>query len=261
MAELSLRERLQPALIDRLEDDERLLTIFEIEARRSDLERLRLAEREWLDILAAQGLQRIDERGGRDDPQARADCATWRLFAPVGRVSLAQLKALVLRPPGAPAGIAVQEFCRIETRNVPNDMNEPADRRAVSMRRLREYVLRDVGALLNALNLEMNLDLARFPRVLGSVLNFGTRSLAGLAATAVDPVETAATIEKAIRRFEPRLRKVRVTPEAGNETEGHQLSFRIDAELWGQPVPQQLVLRTRIETDSGNVTVSEHGAG
>lgn len=261
MAELSLRERLQPALIDRLADDERLLTVFEIGAPRDALARLRLPEREWLDILAAQGLRRMGEAESASAPRQAGDLATWTLFAPVGRVSLAQLKALVLRPPGAPGGIAVQDFCRIETRNVPNEMIESADRRSVSMRRLREYVLRDVGALLNALNLEMNVDLARFPRVQSSVLNFGTRSLAGLAAAAVDPVETATLIEKAIRRFEPRLRKVRVSPEARSDSEGHQLSFRIDAELWGQPVPQQLVLRTRIETDSGNVTVSEYGVG
>ena len=53
-----------------------------------------------------------------------------------------------------------------------------------------------------------------------------------------------------------------VAPEARDENrEGHQLSFRIDAELWGQPVPQQLVLKTRIETDTGNVTVSDSGGG
>ena len=55
---------------------------------------------------------------------------------------------------------------------------------------------------------------------------------------------------------------MRVTPETREGPhEGHQLAFRIDAELWGQPVPQQLVLRTRIDTDSGNVTVADSGAG
>lgn len=261
MAELSLRERLQPALLDRLADDERFLTIFQIESSRAELARLQLAERDWLDVLFTLGLRRVEDEDGRAASAPGEDRLCWRFFVPTGRVSPAQLKAFVLKPPGAPEGIAVQEFCRIETHNVPNAAIESSQHRIVSMRRLRECVLRDVAALLNALNLETNADLGRYPRVQRSVLNYGMRSLAGLSAAAVDPVKTAAGIEEAIRRFEPRLRKVRVAPDAGGAQSGHQLSFRIDAELWGQPVPQQLVLRTRIETDTGNVTVSDSGAG
>ena len=262
MAELSLRERLQPALLDRLEDDERYLTIFYIEVGRAELARLDLGERELLDILFAQGLRIVEDDEGGTADAAGEDPPHWRLFAPTGRVSPAHLKALVLRPPGAPEGVAVHELCRIETRNVPNTMLESSERRNVSMRRLRECVLRDVGSLLNALNLETSIDLERYPRVQRSVLNYGMRSLAGRSAVAVDSVKTAAGIEAAIRRFEPRLRKVHVSPETRDERhDGHQLSFRIDAELWGQPVPQQLILRTRIETDTGNVIVSDSGAG
>jgi type VI secretion system protein ImpF len=262
MAELSLRERLQPALLDRLADDERFLTIFHIEASRAELARLGLPEREWLDILFAQGLRAVEDAQGGTESPAAGDTLHLRLFAATGRVSPAHLKALVLKPPGAPDGIAVHELCRIETRNVPNSMLESSERRVVSMRRLRECVLRDLTALLNALNLETSVELERYPRVQRSVLNYGMRALAGLSAVAVDPVQTAAGIEEAIRRFEPRLRRVHVAPEAREgRQEGQQLSFRIDAELWGQPAPQQLVLSTRIETDTGNVTVSDSGAG
>ena len=266
MAELSLRERLQPALLDRLADDERYLTVFQIESTRAALARLRLPEREWLDILFAQGLRPVEDGDGGSAPaQGGAegeDELQWLLFVPIGRLSPGQLKAMVLKPPGAPQGIAIQDFCRIETRNVPNAMIESSQHRHVSMRRLRECVLRDVASLLNALNLETQVALERYPHVQRSVLNYGMRSLAGLAAAAVDPVKTAAGIEEAIRRFEPRLRKVRVTPETREgKQDGQQLSFRIDAELWGQPIPQQLVLRTRIETDTGNAVVSDSGAG
>jgi type VI secretion system protein ImpF len=262
MAELSLRERLQPALLDRLADEERYLTVFQIESSRAELARLKLPEREWLEILLGQGLRPIEDGdSGRAVVQGE-DKLQWRLFVPTGRLSPAQLKTLVLKPPGAPNGIAVQEFCRIETRNVPNSMIESNQQRVVSMRRLRECVLRDVAALLNALNLETQVELQRYPHVQRSVLNYGMRSLAGLSAAAVDPVQTAAGIEEAIRRYEPRLRRVHVAPETREgPQEGHQLAFRIDAELWGQPMPQQLVLRTRIETDTGNVTVSDSGAG
>jgi len=87
-------------------------------------------------------------------------------------------------------------------------------------------------------------------------------SLAGRAAVSIDQLEIASTIEAVIRRFEPRLRKVRVSPEPpGDKADGHALSFKIDAELWGQPAAQHLVLRTRIDTESGNVSVADAGAG
>jgi predicted component of type VI protein secretion system len=35
------------------------------------------------------------------------------------------------------------------------------------------------------------------------------------------------------------------------------LAFRIDAQLWGQVAPQQLVLRTSIDVDSGSVSLAE----
>jgi type VI secretion system protein ImpF len=260
MADLSLRERLQPSLLDRLVDDERLLTLFELTTRAAELRRLGIAERDLTQLLTGQGLRAADPEHAGPKPGADADSLCWSRFAPTGQVSLAQLKSLLLKPPGAPQGVMLQSFCAIEARNVLNESVETAERRLVSMRRLREYVCRDLGALLNAISLESSDDLARYPDVQSSVLNFGMPSLAGTAAVAVDPLETAAVIEQAINRFEPRLRKVRVTPEpARDHADGHALSFKIDAELWGQPAAQHLVLRTRIDMDSGNVSVTEAG--
>jgi type VI secretion system protein ImpF len=260
MAELSLRERLQPTLLDRLVDDERLLTLYELTVARGELRRLGLSES---DFAAIMGTQHLRPAGGDHALKATGPGETvcWRFVAPSGRVSLAQLKALVLKPPGAPQGIALQSFCKVEARNVLNDTAESADRRYVSMRRLREYVYRDLAALLNSLSLDVSVDLTRYPHVQRSVLNYGMPSLAGVSASSVDPAKTAANIEEAIKRFEPRLTSVRVSPETQRAAgDGHKLSFRIDAELWCQPVPQHLVLRTRIDTESGNVTVAENGA-
>ena len=62
-----------------------------------------------------------------------------------------------------------------------NTQLESPDRRAMSMRRLREAVLRDLGWLLNACGIDDVVDLERYPEVRRSVLNFGLRSLAGRA--------------------------------------------------------------------------------
>jgi predicted component of type VI protein secretion system len=37
------------------------------------------------------------------------------------------------------------------------------------------------------------------------------------------------------------------------------LAFRIEAQLWGQPAPQHLVLRTSIDIDSGDVSIADSG--
>jgi type VI secretion system protein ImpF len=86
-------------------------------------------------------------------------------------------------------------------------------------------------------------------------------SLAGRTARLADPQQIARTIEAAIRRFEPRLSALRVAPEMGEEgNETHVLAFRIEAQLWGQPLPQQLLLRTSIDVDSGAASVTDAGA-
>jgi type VI secretion system protein ImpF len=114
--------------------------------------------------------------------------------------------------------------------------------------------------LLNCASLEAVVDLTDHPHVQTSVVNFGMPSLAGKAARSADPQQIAVTIEQAIRRFEPRLSALRVTPEMGEEgNETHVLAFRIEAQLWGHPAPQQLVLRTSIDVDSGSVNVADAG--
>lgn len=257
MAQLSLRERLQPALLDRLIDDERLLTAFEFTFRRAELQRLGIPERDLVGILSAQGLRTVDGNDG----VASGDSLSITLVASAGRVSVSQLKSLVLKPPGHPKGVALQTFCEITARNVTNDTAEASDLKSLSMRRLRDYVCRDLSALLNCASLEAVVDLSAYPQVQASVLNFGMPSLAGKAARSADPQKIASTIEAAIRRFEPRLSALRVTPEMGEEgNETHVLAFRIEAQLWGQPMPQQLVLRTSIDVDSGSVSVADAGA-
>jgi type VI secretion system protein ImpF len=254
MAELSLRERLQPMLLDRLVDDERLVVLFEISVDRAELARLGLSTRDLTEILTAQGLQAMpsSEAGER---------VVLSFSAPYGRVSLSQIKALVLKPPRQPGGIALQTFCKIEARTVTNDALETSERRYTSMRRLRECVCRDLASLLNSTALSASIDLEAYPEVQGSVLNYGMPALAGRSAATIDTQRTARIIEEVIRRFEPRLRRVHVVPDGERErsADGHQIGFRIEAELWGQPMPQHLVLRTRISTESGDVSVADSG--
>jgi type VI secretion system protein ImpF len=254
MAELSLRERLQPALLDRLIDEERLLTLYVLTFERARLLRLGILEGDLRGLLIAQGLSVVPGAG----VNGSGDLLELHFFAPSGRVGISQLNGLLLKPPGASEGVLLEKLCEIEARNVLNESAETAEQRFATGRRLREIVSRDLALLLNASSLEATDDLEAVPHVRSSVLNFGMPSLAGRAASSVSAAQLARRIEAVIRNFEPRLTKVRVShdPE-GERAQEPEMSFRIDAQLWSQPAPHQVVLHTRINTESGEVHVND----
>jgi type VI secretion system protein ImpF len=254
MAELSLRERLQPALLDRLIDEERLLTLYVLTFERARLLRLGILEGDLRGLLIAQGLSLVPGAG----VNANGGLLELRFCAPSGRVGISQLNSLLLKPPGAADGVLLEKLCEIEARNVLNESAETPEQRFATGRRLREIVSRDLALLLNASSLEATDDLEALPHVRSSVLNFGMPSLAGRAASSVSAGQLARRIEAVIRNFEPRLTKVRVShdPE-GERAQEPEMSFRIDAQLWSQPAPHQVVLHTRINTESGEVHVND----
>jgi type VI secretion system protein ImpF len=258
MTDLGLRERLQPSLLDRLIDEERLLTLFEVTLARSRLRGLGIPERDLRALLLAQGLA-AGPPAAPDEEEG--ELLLLHFWAPSGRIGKAQLNALVLRPPGgATDGVTLQQLCEIQARNVVNQTAEsPEQHQAVALR-LREIVSRDIGLLLNADPMETVVALEGLPRVRQSVLNFGFPSTVGKYASAVRVQELARRIEEVLRAFEPRLSRVRVTPDDGRQqAEVHEVSLRIDAELWGQPAPFQVVLHTRIDVESGKASVSDIG--
>jgi type VI secretion system protein ImpF len=255
MVELSLKERLQPALFDRLIDADRHVITLRVSVRKSQLERLGITAPQLLAVLCAQGLK----HDGTQTPSADAESITWRLVGAGAALSPALLKTFILKPPGSPEGIELQAVCDIESRTALNEQVDPAARHMISMRRLRECVQRDLSWLLNTGHLAAVQDLSRYPHVARSVMNYGMPSLAGRMVTSVDPAITAKRIQEAIATYEPRLSRIRVTPEPPRDSDQMMLCFRIDADLWGQPIAQHVVLRTSIDVDSGDVQISDAG--
>ena len=253
MPDLTLTDRLQPALLDRLLDDERTIALVRITVDTAALERLQLPLAGLIDILRAQGLTLQEQR-------AASDRTELRLIASRARVNPAQLRALVVRPPGAPQGVALQSFATVESSSIPNPEIEAPERRMLSRARLRESVHRDLRWLFNSMNLASSEDLAAFPEVAASVLNYGLPSFAGRMTTTIEVGDVVEGLRRAIELFEPRLRDVRVSPRHSEEERADQdgtLEFTIEAELWGQPVSQHLELHTRIDTLSGDISVQE----
>lgn len=253
MVELSLRDRLQPALLDRLTDDERLVTVYRMTL---DLARLRehgITEQDVERELRLQGLHRVPAPAA-----APEGCAVHEYRVPGAAAGQKSPRALKVRVARDRPGVSLADLGAVDATTAVNAQLESPDRRAMSMSRLREAVLRDLRWLFNATGIDDVVDLDRFPEVRRSVLNYGLRSLAGRPVSSIDPIEVARRIRDAVAYFEPRLSGIRVTPEVLDDAvAGMTLSFRIEAELWGQPVAQHLSLLTSIDVETGHVSVGD----
>jgi type VI secretion system protein ImpF len=139
----------------------------------------------------------------------------------------------------------------------PSKKTESMQARAASMSRLRESVLRDLNWLFNAG--QTSLDLDEYPEVAKSVINFGLPTLSGLPASSLKLGDLARALREILIQFEPRLipSTVRVQAVAGEAVAHNVIAFRIEATMWSQPVPLELLLRTDIDLESGQTRVVE----
>ena len=142
----------------------------------------------------------------------------------------------------------------------PDKKLESRERRILSLKKLRECVMRDLAWLLNSGNLGETEDLTDYPEVMRSVLNFGMPDLTGRTASGIDTGEIERILRQAIWDFEPRILRntVKVKVVGGKDEMGHNaLGFDIEGELWAQPVPLRLFLRTELDLETGDVTVAD----
>jgi type VI secretion system protein ImpF len=259
MAELAHQDRLQPALLDRLSDDARLMVVIELRTTRSAL------EGHGIEIDALElALRPFGLRPIRPDRETRAepvnDALALQFSGPADAGTLARIRAAPVARSGEP--ITVARFAEVSSRTVLNLTAETADQRTMSMRRLRESVLRDLSWLLSTISFDTGRELTDWPEVARSVLNYGLPSVAGLNSGSLDPGSAAMRLQASIEMFEPRLTEVRVTPEfSTTRMDMHALAFRVEAQLWGQPTPQRLLLRTQIDVESADVRISDYEAG
>ncbi len=146
------------------------------------------------------------------------------------------------------------------TDDEPDQRQEAREKRVMSMRRLRQSVLRDLGWLLNSGNLASVEDLEDCPLVAHSVVNYGLPDLAGRAAMGIDLPAVERALRQAIWDFEPRILRNTVKIRAvvaQDQMNRNAVAFEIEGELWAQPVPLHLYLRTEVDLDSGTFSVSD----
>ena len=147
------------------------------------------------------------------------------------------------------------------TDNAPDKKQESRDQRVLSTKKLREGVLRDLSWLLNAVNLSSIQNLDDYPEVARSVVNYGMPDLAGHTASGVDVHALERLLRQAILEFEPRLMRKTVKVRlklAESQLNHNAMTFDIEGELWAQPMPLHMYMKTEIDLEIGQVTVSDY---
>jgi type VI secretion system protein ImpF len=135
------------------------------------------------------------------------------------------------------------------------------DDRLIDLRRLRDIIRRDLTWLLNTTNNEREIDPEQYPHAARSVLNFGVEVVAGDYNTMDRTMRIRTSIRKAVERFEPRLSQgtLDVILRQDEHLSQAVVVFDIHADMWAQPVPMELYLRSRIDLTTGQVALERVG--
>jgi type VI secretion system protein ImpF len=147
------------------------------------------------------------------------------------------------------------------TDNEPEKKLEARDARVMTKTQLRASVLRDLAWLFNTTKLDSRHEFAGFPFVERSVINFGLPSLSGETASTFDIIELERSIKQAIVDFEPRIKPSTLQVKAlatELQLDRHNVvSVQIKGELWAYPVPLELLLRTDVDLETGQVEIRD----
>jgi type VI secretion system protein ImpF len=143
----------------------------------------------------------------------------------------------------------------------PRQSQEARDRRVMSMRQLREAVLRDLSWLLNAACHPIDDEIYEYPLVAHSTVNYGMPDLTGRTSSNVTPTRLEQMVMDAVASFEPRIMRKTlgvkaVSMMAGRrDVAGNTVGFEISGELCPLPMPEALFLRTQLDLETGRCEV------
>ncbi|PND36732.1 type VI secretion system baseplate subunit TssE [Paucibacter aquatile] len=147
------------------------------------------------------------------------------------------------------------------TDDEPLSQVESSESRVIGRSQLREMVLRDLAWLFNASSPSAHIDWLGAEQARKSVLSFGLPPLSGSSVSNVDLLQLQQNVRQAILDHEPRILPETLVVEAvvsAQQLDHHnQIGFRIAGQLWAQPVPLELLLKTDIDLETGRVAVRE----
>jgi type VI secretion system protein ImpF len=146
------------------------------------------------------------------------------------------------------------------TDDEPDKLVESRERRVMSVRTLREGVLRDLAWLLNTTNLFSVSSRYGLAHVANSVINYGIPDISGASIANMKIAELERSIRQAIWDYEPRLIRSSVSVKVLAADGGaNKIMFAIEADMWAQPYPERLYLKTELDIDRASISLTETG--
>lgn len=141
----------------------------------------------------------------------------------------------------------------------PGSLTESRDTRVIDIRRLRDIIRRDLSWLLNTSNKDNEIDADRYPETFRSVLNYGVTPVAGDISTTRRAELIRTAIHRAVEAFEPRIREGTLEVRLREEEGGGQTTvyFDIHADMWAQPLPLELYLRSEVDLTTGHLSLEQ----
>jgi type VI secretion system protein ImpF len=147
------------------------------------------------------------------------------------------------------------------TDNEPTKRTERADAVYVTETRLRAALLRDLGWLLNAVNATSHIDFDGLPEAERSVVNYGMAPLAGQLLSELDWKDVEMSIRRSILSFESRILPdtlvVALAPSSASLNHHNTLQFEIRCQFWSMPYPLEMLLKTSLDLETGQVVLSD----
>lgn len=143
------------------------------------------------------------------------------------------------------------------TDDAPGDTKETRASRVIDISRLRDIIQRDLSWLLNTHNIESSFDSKALPNVANSVLNYGLSEVSGEYSTGYRAEQIRRSILRAIEIHEPRIipGSVDVSLTTDDKSGDMTVALIIRADMWAQPMPLELYLRSKVDVVTGEINV------
>jgi type VI secretion system protein ImpF len=148
------------------------------------------------------------------------------------------------------------------TDDEPGNREESRNQRIVTIQRYKAGVLRDLEWLFNSIGhfpdeVVGEVTFGDYQEAFRSVINFGIRQLYGRLAPDVEEIEKQ--LFDALLTFEPRIN--RQTLSVTVQIERNILSIELTGELWVNPLPEKLFIKTELDLESSACSTKEAGHG
>lgn len=126
--------------------------------------------------------------------------------------------------------------------------------------RLKEYFVIDLGNLMSTVHLEAVEDLAAYPNIRKSVLNYGVQDVTSLISNQANLEEVRRRLKDALIDHEPRLIPETVVVKLITQDEGsarQTMAFEVEAVMAARPVDVPLEFIAEIDSVAGKVVASK----